>query len=527
MSETGSRAQGGSPARSECATALLRSALESTADGILIVDPDGKIVAYNALFVRMWRIPDDVIASRSDERVLAFVLDQVADPGHFLTKVRDLYARHDAAAFDTIAFKDGRVFERYSQPQRLAGEYVGRVWSYRDVSERRRLEETASQTQKLEALGLLAGGIAHDFNNLLQVVSGYAARAAAPLPDGHPSRECLDRVLDAAERAAGLTRGLLAFSRRQVLQVRAIDLNEVVTTFSRMLGGMMGEGIEITVRRVSGPLVVRADPSQIDQVLLHLCSNAKYAMPRGGRLVIETRRVDVEEEIATSHGSASAGAYAVLSVVDTGVGMDDRTKRRLFEPFFSTRAQGSGLGLATVHGVAHQHGGFVDVRSTPAEGSAFHVYLPLGPAEGPERPAPPPVSEVEGDETILVAEDEPMLRDLMESGLADQGYLVVLAEDGETALRRFTESPDAIDCVVLDVVMPNLGGPEALIRMRAIRPDLPAILISGYAPDVTQVTELLRSQGVPFLPKPFTTTALAKAIRQTILRARAPREGSA
>ncbi|HEX3343087.1 MAG TPA: PAS domain S-box protein, partial [Polyangiaceae bacterium] len=330
-----------------------------------------------------------------------------------------------------------------------------------DVTLRKRLEEQLRQSQKMEAIGLLAGGVAHDFNNLLAVILGFSELAARKLPTGHPVSSQLSEVFEAARRGGELTRKLLAFSRKQIIQLRPVDVGAQVEDFTRMIQRIVGEDVELVVVRARETVAVRADPTQLEQVLLNLCTNARQAMPEGGKLVLESRAVDLDDAFAEKHPWSRAGAFAEITVSDSGVGMDAATMAHIYEPFFTTKRDGTGLGLATVYGIVQQHGGFLDVESTPGGGTTFRVFLPrttdrahaTSRHDGERAPVP---HELRGKEVVLVAEDEPSLRALVTITLTDLGYHVIASRDGAEAVREFERHAAEIGLVVLDVVMPRL-----------------------------------------------------------------------
>ncbi len=385
-----------------------------------------------------------------------------------------------------------------------------------DITERLRLEEQLRQSQKMEATGLLAGGVAHDFNNLLGVILG-TTELARRATSHERSREYFEEIEGAAKRAAELTRKLLAFSRKQVLQVRPLDLAEAVDEFLQLLRRVIGEDVELVVRRSPEPLLVNADASQLEQVLLNLCTNARQAMPGGGRISLELYRMRFDEARAARERWASPGDYAEVRVVDTGIGMDAATRTRMFEPFFTTKSQGTGLGLAMVHGIVHQHRGLLHVESRLGEGTTVRVLLPLVDApEAGERTSMNGAAARGGGETILIAEDAPALRRLLASTLAELGYEVVIAQDGEEAVRAFEASRSHVALVILDVVMPRIGGLEAYARMRAIAPDLKVLFTTGYDPANAGIGELEGVSPQALLAKPFSLKELGQKIREVL-----------
>ncbi len=377
-----------------------------------------------------------------------------------------------------------------------------------EESKRLALEEQLRNAQKMEAIGLLAGGISHDFNNVLNIIAGHAELAAKTLPAAHPSAAHVDKIGGACARAADLIRKILAFSRGHVLRVEPLDFGLVLREFTTLVTRILGSDIEVTVTTPDGPLRIEADRTQIEQILLNLCTNARQAMPSGGTLTIDA------SEAATADGIP--GRWIHLRVIDTGHGIDDATMARLWEPFFTTKTDGTGLGLSVVYGIVRQHGGVIRAESRVGHGSTFHVFLPRSEAPPVARPERGSASEPRGRETILVAEDEVLIRDLLNDSLGDLGYRVLLAENGAEALAIFERDPDAIDLVILDVVMPKLSGPEALERMQAARRDVKALFISGHAPESARMPDRLRSSGRAFLPKPFPLEAVAAKVREIL-----------
>jgi PAS domain S-box-containing protein len=396
-----------------------------------------------------------------------------------------------------------------------AGKVTHFVGSQEDVTERRRLEAEVRQSQKLESLGMLAGGIAHDFNNLLTAILGYAGFLAEELPKGSEAQADAIEIHRTGERAAALTRQLLAFSRRQAISPVELDLGELVVNLSKMLRRLIGEDIELSViPSVVAPFVM-ADPGQIEQVVLNLAVNARDAMPNGGVLRIETGFAEVES--AGGPMGPAPGRWAMLRVADTGTGMSEETLARIFEPFFTTKekGRGTGLGLATCFGIVKQSGGHIRVRSALGEGSVFEVLLPaIEQGAGPRAPSLVPAPQPEGSAKVLLAEDEPAVRAMAARVLADAGYEVVVASNGEEALGIVQHHPDAFALLVTDVVMPRMGGIELAAAARALCPGLGVLLVSGYA-DVPALDRVQRG-GESFLAKPFTAGALVRRVREIL-----------
>jgi two-component system cell cycle sensor histidine kinase/response regulator CckA len=389
----------------------------------------------------------------------------------------------------------------------------------RDISERQELENQLLQAQKMEAIGHLAGGIAHDFNNLLTTISGYGQLLAASLDPADDRHADVERILDASDRASRLTRQLLAFSRRQVLRPEVLDLNGIVQGIDALLHPFIGDTILLSLVLDPGIGSVRADRSQLEQVIMNLVTNARDAMPSGGRLTIETANVDLDSGYVASHPSAQAGPHAMLAVSDTGVGMDAATMARLFEPFFTTKepGKGTGLGLATTYGIVKQSGGNIWVYSEPGRGSTFKVYLPRAEAGGRAGEAPRwQASErpTGGTEVVLLVEDDDEVRALAGTILTQGGYTVLSAPDGKAAL-DLAAAAGSIALLITDLMMPGLRGPELAERLIALRPGLRVLYISGFGAEAVG-DHVLLDGGATYLEKPFTPGALARAVRSSL-----------
>jgi PAS domain S-box-containing protein len=387
----------------------------------------------------------------------------------------------------------------------------------RDVTDRKRLEAQLLQAQKMEAIGRLAGGVAHDFNNMLTAILGFSELLLRTQPRDDPGREYVEEIYRAGERAATLTRQLLAFSRKQVLLPRVLDLNAVVLNMDRMLRRVLGEDITLETDLDPELRPIKADPGQVEQVLLNLAVNARDAMPQGGRIRIVTANAELSEAEARAHPEVQPGPYVLLAVTDTGCGMDEATQARIFEPFFTTKepGKGTGLGLAMVYGIVKQSGGHISVRSAPGEGSTFEVYLPCVAAASPPADAPPAGPPPRGTETVLLVEDEEAVRTLACQTLEQNGYTVLVAPDGTRAVQLAQQYAGPIHLLVTDVVMPSLGGRELANHLTATRSGLRVLYISGYADDAIFRHGLL-SPGVAFLQKPFSPDALALKVREVL-----------
>ena len=385
--------------------------------------------------------------------------------------------------------------------------------------ERKHLEQHVQQLQKFEAIGRLAGGIAHDFNNVLGVIMGWAQIGCDESLTDSATHKKFEAILQQARRAAALTAQLLAFARRQILQPENLNLNDVVRQTITLLQAGMGKEIEFEIILSPDVQTVRADPTQVEQVLMNLCFNARDAMPKGGRLTLETRDIEIDEKLTHLHPHSRAGQYALLSVSDTGVGMDAATLDRIFEPFFTTKemGKGTGLGLATVYGIVKQHGGFINVYSEPGHGTTFHVYFPVSSGPIAMRTRETDRTVMEGTETILVAEDHDGLRELAHETLAALGYKVILATNGQEAVSLFQANSQDIRLLVFDVVMPLLAGPQAYDQIRALRPDVPIIFTTGHAVELASLNSRAE-EGAVLLRKPYTPQELSRTVRRTLDR---------
>jgi two-component system cell cycle sensor histidine kinase/response regulator CckA len=383
-------------------------------------------------------------------------------------------------------------------------------------AEKRKLSEQLLQAQKVESVGRLAGGLAHDFNNHLTVIQGYCELMLMKLGARDPLRDQVAQVRRASEQAAALTQQLLAFSRKQVLHSRPVNLNDVMLENRTMLERLIGENIRLDTLLDPELGVTVTDPGQIAQVLMNLLTNARDAMPNGGRVVIETANVDLDENYAAHHPEMSAGSYVLLAVTDTGDGMDEETRRRIFEPFYTTKEKGTGLGLATVYGIVRQSGGFIWVYSEPSKGSTFKVYMPRVAQEAQKTVAAlASPSQLEGEETVLVVEDQEEVRRLTTLVLRSYGYEVLEASSGEDALEVASARPERIDLLITDVVMPGMTGRELATKLAEVRPGMQVLFVSGYTANVIVHRGVL-DPGVNYLSKPFTPQILAEKVREVL-----------
>jgi len=471
------------------------------------------------------------------EAVLGYTQEEwIADPG---LRARALHAedrdrvlaelavlRAGARTLDVeyrLVAKDGRAVWFHDRARMVSmGEILIRG-ILTDVTERKRLEEQFLQSQKMEVVGRLAGGVAHDFNNLITVITGYGDLLLGRLAPDDPNRPWVQEMYDAGLRAANLTRQLLAFSRRQLVERRAVDPNAVVSGLAKLLGRLVGDDVELLTSPGKEVDRVLADAGQLEQVLVNLVVNARDAMPKGGRITIETRNTDEAEEFVEGRRERRPGSHVQLTVRDTGSGIPPEVCRRLFEPFFTTKApgKGTGLGLSTVQAIVRASGGFVSVETEPGKGSAFSIFLPPAAGEALAGTASVPAAETSrGSETILVAEDSEILLRLTRQILRSAGYTVLCSRDGEEALRMFQERKVEIDLVLADTVMPGLSGPELVRRVIRERPGVRILLMSGYS-ERAAAEEGLRVAELPFLQKPFNAEKLTRRVRE-VLESSAP-----
>jgi PAS domain S-box-containing protein len=507
---------------------ILSTQQEASVDGILVVDVDGKIVSSNRRFADMWGISPDIIESRADGRALQAAMERLVDPEGFIRKVKYLYANRDERSQDEVALKDGRTFDRYSAPMIGAdGKHFGRVWHFRDITarkqaeaEREKLEERLRLSQRLEAVGSLAGGVAHDFNNLLSVILCCTEFAMAKVREEDHVRNELWEVKKAGERAVSLTRQLLAFSRKQVLQPVVLNLNQIAAGVEKMLRRILGEDIDYV--QVLAPDLgrVRADPGQIEQVLMNLVVNARDAMPEGGKLTIETSNVDLDEEYAARHVAVKPGPYVQLAVSDTGCGMDAKTQARIFEPFFTTKekGKGTGLGLSTVYGIVKQSGGNIWVYSEPGQGTTFKIYLPRelsGSTTVTASRLAAVVTPPTATETILVVEDEEAVCNIAKRILSGAGYTVLTAASPNDALLICNAHQGEVHLLLTDVVMPQMSGRVLAERLVLARPGMKVLYMSGYTDDAI-VHQGTLDPGTHFIAKPFSAADLKGKVREML-----------
>jgi two-component system, cell cycle sensor histidine kinase and response regulator CckA len=493
-----------------------RVLVEAMNDGLAVQDADGKIVYVNPRFCEILGYHEKCLMNKmvtefmdtASQIVFQNELDEKGAPGGGMVELR--MEKEDGDPLHVhVAAKALRASD---------GEYMGSFVVVTDVTQIKKLQRQLIQSQKMEAIGRLAGGVAHDFNNLLTVIFGNVDLSLQRLDKENPLYQNLIQIDEAAKRAGSLTRQLLAFSRKQVMQPVVLALNQIVSGLEKMLRRLIGEDIILTTRLDPMTGAIKADPTQIEQVIVNIAVNARDAMPGGGQLTIETHHVTMEDGHLGIEDKVPPGNYAMIAITDTGTGMDQETQARIFEPFYTTKEKGhgTGLGLSTVYGIVKQSGGEIALYSEPGNGTCFKIYLPLADdSVSHQRPEPlaPPVC---GTATILVVEDEDALRRLVADVLKQCGYTVLKAPDGPTALEKFGDGASGpIDLILTDVVMPRMNGKALVSRLQPIYPEAKFLFISGYTDDAI-VNHGVLAPGTPFLHKPFTPDQLIRKIQSVL-----------
>jgi two-component system, cell cycle sensor histidine kinase and response regulator CckA len=495
---------------------LLNAVVEGTADAVFVKDLDGRYRMINSAGARFLGRTAAEVTGKTDREL--FTPETVEN---VLASDRQVLTTGQSQRFEETATAAGvtRTYLATKGVQRDArGQAVGLIGIAHDVTELKRLEEQFRQAQKMEAVGRLAGGVAHDFNNLLTVINGCSELVFDSLPPDDPNRELLAEVRRSGERAAGLTRQLLAFSRKQVLQPQAVNLNVLLDDLLKLLGRLIGADVELALVPDPALGLAKADPGQFEQAVINLAVNARDAMPNGGRLTIETRNVELDDGFAERTPEVKSGRYVLVTVTDTGHGMDGVTRAQIFEPFFTTKGlgEGTGLGLAMVYGFVKQSGGHVEVDSEPGRGTTFRVYLPRAAEAAPAaRSSPNLLKMPRGTETVLLVEDEDAVRALARMILQSSGYTVLEAEDGQEAVSVAEQYPARIHLLLTDLVMPRMSGRQLADVLAKARPGLRILFMSGYTAEAV-VGPGEPEAGVAFLHKPFSPIGLARKVREVL-----------
>jgi PAS domain S-box-containing protein len=494
---------------------LFAATLSSIGDAVLVTDAAGRVTFLNPIAETLTGWPLAEAKGKPSGELLKLLAEKsrepIENPAARAIRERVMVGGTDAALLVSRAGAELPVEHSASPVRDVSGEIQGAILVFRDISKRLHLEEQATHAQKMDAVGRLAGGVAGDFNNVLTVITGYAELLRSEISSASPMRRFVDEIIYAGERAAALTRHLLAFSRGATAQPRVLDVNHILTSMEPMLRRLLGNNIELILLTAPGVGRVRADAAQVEQVVVNLSTNARDAMPRGGKLVIETANVDLDEAAVQNMG-LKAGPYVMLAVSDTGVGMDNETRSRLFEPFFTTKApgSGSGLGLATVYGAIRQADGHVTVYSQPNCGTIFEIYLPRVKEAAVE---PPRGRSAKGSETILLVDDEEGVRKLVFAVLKSNGYDVLEAANGVSALAAYEKNGHKVDMVLTDVVMPQMNGFELGRQINERAPGVKILYMSGYRDNAIGAGgDTPRA----FLHKPFTPDVLLSKVREVL-----------
>ncbi len=496
---------------------LLNAVVEGTADAVFVKDLRGRYLMINSAGARFIGRPVAEVLGKDDRELFS-----PETARRLMECDLQVMATGGAQMFEETATPAAGVTRTYlsnkSALRDAHGKVIGLIGIARDVTELKRLEEQLRQSQKMEAIGRLAGGVAHDFNNLLTVINGYSELVFSSLGADDPNRELVAEVQRAGDRAANLTRQLLAFSRRQVLQPEVLSLNTLLEDLLKLLKRLIGEDVELSLVPGAGLGLAKVDRGQFEQAVINLAVNARDAMPLGGRLIIETQNAEVDEATAQTHADVRPGRYVLMTVRDTGHGMDEATRARVFEPFFTTKevGKGTGLGLAMVYGFVKQSGGHVEVESEVGRGTAFKVYLPRAEAAGPSARSSPNVLEApRGSETVLLVEDEDSVRTLSRLVLQSSGYTVLEARDGQEGLRVAQQHPGPIHVLVTDLVMPRMSGRQLADVVSQARPGVRVLFLSGYTDEAMAQHGALEA-GLAFLQKPFSPISLVRKVREVL-----------
>ena len=491
-----------------------RTVTENSNDGIAILRGD-EYIYVNGRFIELFGYdhPDDFIGKPISTAIHPDDLAMVSENNRRRQRGEKIQPRYELKGIR----KDGTSLHLDVSVARTiySGQPVSLIY-LRDITERKSLEDQLRQSQKMEAIGQLAGGIAHDFNNILTALIGYGSLLQMNMDEKDRLRVYVNQILASSQKAANLTQGLLAFSRKQTIALKPCSVNAIITNVESLLRRLLTEDIDLRLNLADKALTVMADSTQIEQVLLNLATNARDSMPSGGTLSIGISEVEPGGEPATITESGEAGAYALISVTDTGTGMDDRTREKIFEPFFTTKeaGRGTGLGLSIVYGIVKQHNGYITVASEPGSGTSFSIFLPI--VKNILELTPRRFADIRGgDETILVAEDNTEARLLTREILTRSGYTVIEAVDGEDAVKRFMENRKRISLVILDVVMPRKNGKEVYETIKEMKPGIRTIFVSGYTDDVV-IEKGINDRSVEFISKPVPIEELLSRIRAVL-----------
>jgi len=510
----------------EKSKAFNRRILEAVDEGFVVIDRDYKILSANKSYLAQVKAPLEAVLGKHCHLISHRIDKPCFESGEDCAVRRTFETGDPASAVHThYDSAGGRVsVEIKSYPLKdESGNVVSAIEVIKDITETRKLEDQLRHAQKMEAVGHLAGGVAHDFNNILTAIVGFGSLMKMEMAKDDTQTYRLEQILDSADRATKLTQGLLAFSRKQVINPKPVNLNDIVINIEKLIRRLLGEELELRLILAERDLTIKADSGQLGQVLMNLATNARDAMPDRGTLSITTELAALDLAFINSHGYGRPGTYALLSVADTGVGMDGRTKKNIFEPFFTTKevGKGTGLGLSIVYGIVKQHNGYIVCDSKPSSGSLFRIYLPMIRSVVETAVSETMLPIQGGAETVLVAEDDGAVRRFMKEILHQYGYTVIEAMDGEEAVGKFLENRDRVQLVILDVMMPKKNGKEVFDDIHAIRPEVKVIFASGYAGDVLHKKGLF-NDGHAFIHKPVSPAELMKKVRAVLDGAQEP-----
>jgi PAS domain S-box-containing protein len=499
--------------------AKYRSIFENSIEGIFQATPDGSYISANPALARIYGYDSPEELRNSEESAL----DQLcADSERRAEFIKVMEEEGGVVSFETqIRRKDGSpswvsISARAIRSEEEVSLYEGTVV---DISDKKSLEAELFQAEKMEAVGRLAGGIAHDFNNILTGIMGYGALLNMKMDVNDPSRNYVEQIIKAAKNAADLTKGLLTLGKRQSIEPKSLNLNSIIKGAKKTLSRFVAGNIRLSVVQADRDIKIMADSTQIEQLLVNLVTNANDAMPSGGKLKISTGTAYLKREYVRTYGYGEPGEYAVLSVEDTGAGMDEKTRESIFEPFFTTKAtgQGAGLGLSIVYGIVKQHDGYIDCKSEPGKGTVFTIYFPLIGSKVENVETPAAASPSGRAATILLAEDNPEVKNLLKEVLVNAGYKVIEASDGEDAVSLFKKNRNRIQLLILDMMMPRKNGKEAYDEIKESEPNIEAIMISGYSHDVLRRNGGI-AEGLTFFPKPILPDQLLHKVRDVFTK---------
>jgi len=499
---------------------------------IFVIDRDMKVIYWNRALERLSGTgADEVIGTErawkalyeEEQPVLAGLL-MMANPTEIERWYGDKFShsRLVDGAYEVTDFfpgwgEGGKWLHITAAPLRDAkGELIGAIETLEDISEQKLLEEQLRHSQKMDAIGQLAGGVAHDFNNILTAIMGFGNMLQLKMGENETLGRYVKQIIYSAQRGSKLTHSLLAFSRKHVIEQKAIRVNEIIHLSQKLLSHLVREDVQLRVT-MGEDCLIRGDSMQIEQVLMNLVTNACDAIPEGGIITISTERVEFDENYVRSHGYGEPGPYVLITVSDSGIGMDEKTRDKIFEPFFTTKktGKGTGLGLSIVYGIIKEHNGYVNVHSEPGKGSSFRLYLPLITDVEEEEEILDSAALPRGTESVLLAEDDPIVREMTKALLEEFGYRVFEAEDGADAVEKFLSHRDEIRMVILDVIMPKKNGKEAYVEIRSHEPGMKALFISGYTGDILSRRGIL-DEGLNFISKPVTQSALLQKVREVL-----------